>query len=62
MVVWFGFIILATRFESGDRTSLGSTVSQSKYSSDPDFGKTGINRHYFDMLWRHVLWIHQPDV
>ena len=62
MIKWFGIIILATRFEFGDRSSLWSTVSQSKYRPAPDFGKTGMNRHRFDMLWRHVRWSHQPDV
>ena len=47
-------IILATHFEFGDRASLWSTVSQSKYRSAPNFGKTGMNRHHLDMLWRHV--------
>ena len=54
MIKWFGIIILATRFEFGDRESLCYTVSQSKYRSAPDFGKNGMNRHRFDMLWRHV--------
>ena len=62
MIKWFGIIILATRFEFGDRSSLWSTVSQSKYRSDPTFGKNGTNRHRFDMMRRNVLWIHQPDV
>ena len=54
MIKWFGIIILATRFEFGDRASLWYTVSQSKYRSAPDFGKIVMNRHRFDMLWRHV--------
>ena len=32
------------------------------YRSDPDFGKTGINRHRLDMLWRNVRWSYHPDV
>ena len=62
MIKWFGIIILATRFEFGNRASLWSIVSQLKYSSVPSFGKTSINRHRFDMLWRHVRWSHNPDV
>ena len=38
------------------------TVYQSKYRSATAFGKTGINRQRFDMLWRHVRWSHQPDI
>ena len=62
MIKWFGIIILAAIFEFGDRAILWSTVSQSKYRSAPDFGKTSMNRHRFYMLWMHVWWIHQPDV
>ena len=53
-------MILATRFEFGDRARLWYTVSQSKYRSTPSFGKTGMNSHRFDILWRHVRWIHHP--
>ena len=62
MIKWYLIIILATRFEFGDRASMWSTVSQSKYRSAPAFGKTGMNRHRFNIMWRHVPWIHQPDV
>ena len=62
MIKWFGIIILATRFEFGDRASLWSNVSQSKYRSDTDFGKTVMNRHCFNIMWRHVLSSHQPDM
>ena len=62
MIKWFGIIILATCFEFVDRAILWYTVSQSNYRSAPDFGKTGMNRHRFDMLWRHVQWIHHPDM
>ena len=62
MIKYFGIIILATYFEFGDRASMWSTISQSKYRSDPDFGKTCMNRHRFDILWRHVRWIYQTDV
>ena len=62
MIQWFGIIILATPFKFGNRSSLWSTVYQSKYRSAPDFGNTGMNRHRFDMLWRHVRWIHQTDL
>ena len=29
------------------------------YRYAPDFGITRINRHCFDVLWRHVQWSHQ---
>ena len=62
IIKWFGIIILATRFEFGYRASLWSTVSQSKYRYAPAFGKTIMNRHRFDMMWRHVQWSHHPDL
>ena len=54
MMKWFGIIILATCFEFGDRASLWSIVSKSKYMSAPAFGKTGMNMHRFDILCRYV--------
>ena len=62
IIKWFGIIILATNFEFGDRVSLWSNVYQSKYRSAPSFGKTGMSRYRFGILWRHVRWSHQPDV
>ena len=62
MIKWVGIIILATHFEFGDRSILWSNVFQSKYRYAPDFGKIGMNRHRFDMLWRHVRWRDQTDV
>ena len=62
MIKWFGIIILAAHLEFGDRDSLWYIVSQSKYSSAPCFVNTNINRHHFDVLWRHALWIHQKYV
>ena len=61
-IKWFGIIILATCFEFGDRASLWSTVSKSKYRYAPAFGKTGMNRHRFNMLWTNVQWIHHTDI
>ena len=59
---WFGIIIQATSFEFGDRASMFSTISQSKYRSAPSFDKTVINSQRFDMMWSHVQWRYQPDV
>ena len=49
-IKWFGIIILDTHLEFGDRASLWSTVSQSKYRSAPDFGNTGMNRYIVDII------------
>ena len=62
MIKWFGIIILATRFKFVYRVSLWYTVSQSKYRSAPAFGKTGMNRQRFDMMYRHVRWSYHPDI
>ena len=62
MIKWFGIVILATCFEFGDRAILWSTVSQSRYRSAPVFGKTDMNMHRFDVLWRLVQCSHQLDV
>ena len=62
MIKRFGIIILSTRLEFGYRASLWYTASQPKYRYAPDFGKNGMNRHRFDILWRHVRWSHQTDV
>ena len=47
MIKWFGIIILAKRFEFGDRDSLCSDISKTTYSYAPGFGKTGMSRHLF---------------
>ena len=54
MIKWFGIIIVAIRFEFGERDSLWSTVSQSKYRPALYFVKTGMSRHRFNMLWKHI--------
>ena len=50
--VWV--VILVTRLEFGDKDIFWSAIYQSKCSSDSDFGKTGMSRHHFDLMWRHV--------
>ena len=62
MIKCFGNIILATRLDFRKRSSLWSTVSQSKYRSSPDFGKTSMNRHSLDIQWSHVRWSHHTYV
>ena len=46
MIKWFGIIILATHFEFGNKASLWSNVSRSKYRSAPAFDNTGMNRQW----------------
>ena len=62
MIKLFGIIILAIRFEFGDRASMWYTFSQSNYRPDPDSGNINMNRPRFDVLYRHVQWSHQTGV
>jgi hypothetical protein len=59
---FFGVIILATRFEFGDRASLWSSTAPSKYVPAPSFGQTGMTRPRFDTIWKYIRFSDQPDV
>jgi hypothetical protein len=61
LLKWFGVLILITRFEFGKRRDLWSTTAPSKYILAPDFGATGMARHRFEDIMRHVRWSDQPD-
>jgi hypothetical protein len=58
---WFGVLILITRFEFGNRRDSWSKTAPSKYIPAPDFGATGMKRHRFEDIMRHVRWSDQPD-
>ena len=62
MVKFLGVLILMTRFEFNDRASLWKTTSISKYIPAPAFGRTGISRNRFDMLWRCIRFSEQAPV
>ena len=59
---WIGILILATRFEFGHRWSLWSTgmTGTNKYIPAACFGKTGMSRNRFDILWRNICYGQQP--
>ena len=61
IIQFFGVWILSTRFEFGSRSSLWSNTAPSKYVPAPAFGKTGLSRHRFDTLWRHIRFSEQDD-
>jgi len=58
---WFGVLILITRFEYGDRVSLWSTESSSRYIPPPSLGWTGMPRQRFEDLFQYMEWSEQPD-
>jgi hypothetical protein len=57
---FFGMLILITRFEFSNRSSLWSNVAPSKYIPAPALGKTGMSRHRFDHLMKHIRFSRQP--
>jgi hypothetical protein len=57
---FFGILILSTRFEFGRRSELWSTTAPSKYRPAPCFGRTGMSRSRFDILFVHMRWSEQP--
>jgi Transposase IS4 len=63
LLKWFGITILMTRFEFGDRSSLWSQSSGSKYIPAPNLGtRTGMSRERYDMITRYLVWSYQPSV
>jgi hypothetical protein len=61
LLKFFGILILSTRFESGSRSKLWSRTARSKYRPAPAFGRCGMPRHRFDILFTAIKWSHQPD-
>ena len=57
---YFGVCILATRYQFASRRDLWSTSSRYKYQYAPSFGKTGMPRNRFDILWQHIQFCEQP--
>lgn len=58
---FIGMCILITRFEFGNRSTLWSTTAPSKYIPAASLGRTGMKRHRFDDLWKHMRFSQQPD-
>jgi len=61
LLKWFGILILMTRFEYGDRSSLWSTQTKFKYIPPPAFGRTGMTRDRFEDMFRCMRWSEQPQ-
>jgi hypothetical protein len=54
LLKFFGIPILSTRFEFGSRSGLWSRTAPSKYWPAPAFGKCGMPRHHFDILFTAI--------
>jgi Transposase IS4 len=61
LLIFFGIILLATKYEFKSRASLWSNSPPTKYENAPGFGKTGMSRVRFDDIWRFIRWSSQPD-
>ena len=62
ILIFFGIIILMSKFELCKRRDLWTNTSQFRYVSAPVLGKTGIDRKRFDLLWQWMVWSHQPEI
>ena len=60
---WIGVTILITRYEFGQRCTLWSSESGSKYMPAANIGyRTGMSRDRYDTLMQHMSWSFQPYV
>jgi hypothetical protein len=58
----FGVLILVTRFEFGDRRSLWSKEGPTPFIPAANFGRTGMSRNRFELLWVSLQWSRQPPL
>ena len=56
---FLGIVLLCTRFEFGKRNSLWSESRKNPFLPAPCFGRTGMSRNRFNLLWSHVEWSKQ---
>jgi len=62
MLKFIGFIVLATRYETGSRAELSSTKPRNPYLVAPAFGaRTRLSRCRFDALWFCVAFREQSS-
>lgn len=62
LLKFLGIVLLATKFEFGNRASLWSSTAPSKYVPAANFGRTGMTRQRFDAIWRYIRFSDQPSV
>ena len=58
----FGILILITRFKFGSRASLWSPIQAFKYIPSASFGRTGMSRKRFDVLFSCLRFSKHPEV
>jgi hypothetical protein len=56
----FGVLILVTRFEFGNRRSLWAREGPTPFIPAANFGRTGMSRNRFELLWVSLSWSRQP--
>lgn len=61
LVRFFGLILLMTRYDFSSRRDLWSTEAKSKYMASPAFGRLGMSRNRFEMIWKALRFSYQPD-
>ena len=61
LLKFFGVLILATKYEFTSRASLWSRIPLEKYESAPNFGKTGLSRDRFDVIFKNICFSEQPN-
>jgi len=59
LLKWFGVLMLMTRFECGDHSSLWSDQTTCKCMPPPCFGKTGMSRNRFHDMFKCLKWSEQ---
>ena len=62
LLKFLGMLILITRFEFGNCSTLWSSKKPGKYAPASCLGTTGMARDRFDILWRYVRFSDQPDM
>ena len=61
LLKFFGVVLLMTKYEFTARASLWSRTPLEKYEQAPNFGKTGLSRDRFDILFRNIRFSEQPN-
>ena len=57
---FFGILLLIPMMPDMDRRQMWSPVPMSKYTLACDLGRTGMSRHRFEQILRHICFSDQP--
>ena len=61
IIIFFGVMILMSRYEFGERRGLWSSEPSFKYMPAPNFGRTGMSRHRYEEIWSCIRFSFQPQ-